>query len=161
MISKRFINILLMFFAFSFIALSCADKAASLEEPFSVTVYDSDYSMGYAIIYHLDKNNIQVAFSGGLEGETDSVVYKKQLSLLEKEKMAKFFSDFPIADLEEKYINPNIADGEKKIFDFRIGKLEKQIQESNYYQEDLAALVDFINALVSEEYKMRYEDYQY
>ena len=159
MMFKRSINILLMFFAFSFITLSCTDKAASLEQPFDITVYDSDYSMGFAIIYHLDKNNIQVTFSGGLEGETDSVVYKKQLSSLEKEKMAEFFSDFPLADLQEKYITPYVADGDQKIFEFRIGKLEKQIQESNYYQEDLAALVDFLNTLVSEKYKMRYLEY--
>jgi hypothetical protein len=117
--------------------------------------------MAFAIIYHLDKDNIQVTFSGGIEGETDSVVYEKRLSATEKEEMAKFFSDFPITDLQEKYINPNMDDGDQKIFEFKIGKIEKQIQESNVYQEDLASLVAFINALVSEHYKMRYEEYQY
>ena len=158
MMFKRSINILMICFAFSFIALSCADKTASLEDPFSVTVYVSN-SMPFVIIYHLDKNNIQVMFSGGIAGETDSVLYEKLLSEEEQRAVINFFSDFPLSALEDRYFNPNIIDGDQKIFEFRIGKLEKRVQASNYYQEDLGALVEFINTLVSEKYKMWYLKY--
>ena len=92
-----------MFFAFSFMALSCADKTASLEEPFSVIVIDSYLKASYSTIYLLDKDEIKVIYSGNLEDETDSVVYVKELTETEKRKVANLFLNFPLKDLKEKY----------------------------------------------------------
>ncbi len=153
------IKILLMFFAFSFMALSCADKTASLEEPFSVIVIDSYLKASYSTIYLLDKDEIKVIYSGNLEDETDSVVYVKELTETEKRKVANLFLNFPLKDLKEKYIDSNVLDGSRKIFDITIGKVNRQIQILNYYQNDIGELVDFINTLVTIEHRIKYEAY--
>ena len=153
------IKILLMFFAFSFMALSCADKAVPLEEPFSVTVIDSYLKASYSMIYLLDKDEIKVIYSGNLEDETDSVVYVKELTETEKRKVANLFLNFPLKDLKEKYIDSNVLDGSQKIFDISIGRVNRQIQILNYYQSDIGKLVDFINTLVTIEHRIKYDAY--
>ncbi len=120
---------------------------------------NSDYSMAYSTIYELSKDSIRITFSGHLQGEADTVIYRKPLSTEEKREVAAFFSEFPLADLKGKYINPNVEDGDQKLFDIAIGGLYKSIQTSNYYEAHLGNMVKFLNTLIDDKYKIRYEEF--
>ena len=145
--------------------LSCTGKndnntkqGESSETQYSITIYDSDYSLALSLIYELNNEDIRVIFSGELEGESDSIVYERQLTFEEQLKISEYLRSFPINALDSSYIEPYVDDGDQKYFLLKIGKSERKIQTSNHYQRDLGSLVNLVNDLVPAEFKMIYED---
>ena len=91
-------------------------------------------------------------------GESDSILYVKDLTTIEQKIVRDFISTFPLATLKDEYVTPNVDDGDQKLFVFKIGKIEKKIQTSNYYQDDLGSLVNLLNYLVPIEFDIIYEE---
>lgn len=150
-----------MLFALCLSILSCSEskddkseRGLALEGEFSVVLYDSDYAQALSRMYRLDRISIRIVMTGSVVGESDSVVYDRQLSESEKLRVADFFGDFPLTALQDHYATPAVEDGDQKVFVFAIGNVEKQVQVANYYQNDLGAVVDLLNSLVPDEFRI-------
>lgn len=131
-------------------------KAIEFEDPFEVILYDSDYSLAQSTVYQLTMDSIKVTNSSGIVDERAKVAFEKQLSESEQVLVWDFFQNFPFEDLATAYINPKIDDGDQKLFKFKIGKNQREIQVSNLYQKDLAALVELFNTIVPIDQKIEY-----
>ena len=164
MISRNIIsNGLMLFISLCSLKLSCSRGEDNyqvnkniLPTPFEITIYDSDYSMAFSRIYTLREDSIHIVFSGELVGEIDTVIFERELSKDERIEIMKFFTIFPLDKLEPKYIIDTVFDGDQKLFMFKIGTIEKRIQVSNYFQEDLASLIDLVNKFVPVDYRIKY-----
>ena len=146
----------LLFSILSIVILSCNKNESRIEVPFKVLVFDSDYSLAYTFKYELNNDEIKVTFSGQVEGEVDSIIYQRKLSTEEKQNAREFFSEFPLTELKDEYITPNIDDGDQKLFEFEIGDFKKKIRASNYYEENLGKMVSFLNTLIIDKHKINY-----
>ena len=124
------------------------------QKPFKLMIADADYLM--AIVYHfiLTENSFEIIFKGGLEGEKDSAVFKLDIipdSILNR------LATIEIGHLEEKYVNPCISDGSQLKVTWEAKDYNKTVRLSNYYQPDIALLIDMINSLTPEKYRIWYD----
>ena len=131
----------------------------SLEEapnikPFKLVVYNSDYSMGYALKYVLTNKSLEIIFKGELKEEKDSTLFK---TTLKANKELKRISNMNIDSLQEYYSNPCIRDGSQITVELKKGFKNKMIHLSNYYQPDIGLAIELINSLVSKKYKIWYD----
>jgi len=159
MMSKNYISRIVLCAIFSFSHFSCNVDEPIIEDPFNVKVISSDYSLAYSTIYELDKDTIRITYSGHVEGEVDTVFYRRPLSIEEKKKLAAFFSEFPLSDIKSEYITPNVDDGDQKLFVITIGEINKTIRTSNYFEAHLGNMVKFLNGFIDDKYKICYEPF--
>jgi hypothetical protein len=127
-----------------------------LKREFSVEIYDSDYSQASSRKYRLASSSLQIVLLSGVVGEGDSIVYERLLSKQEKLEVKEFVTAFPLTTLQNTYVTPAMSDGDQKVFVFAVGKIKKQVKVANYYQEDLGALINLMNGLVPNEFKISY-----
>src|SRR5690606_6330611 len=114
-------------------------------------VTDYDYSLAYSILYRLTEKKLIITFRGELENEKDSILYETDdLPRKEIRKLSKITLD----SLGVLYSNPCIADGDIKVYRFTKNGITKQVQIQNYYQEDLSPVIELINKIVPEKFKM-------
>lgn len=154
-----FFNFLLSLLAISVVVLSCSKKGVQIDDSFSVTMTQVVPLAARAYHYHLDKNEIKVVLEDLFEEAADSIIYKKFLTDKDKKDVQNFFSDFPLADLEAKYLGrTNFTDLDEKYFVFESTGQKKEIFVYDFYQNDLGGLVMFLNSLVDEQHKITYMD---
>jgi hypothetical protein len=121
-----------------------------VDSTINIVLYDSDFSQALTKIYQLNNDSIRVSIKSGIAGEGDKVIYKRSLSIREKDRIMTFFMKFPLSSLESKYSDPNIDDGDQKVFIVKIGDLEKRILVSNYDQPELMDIVELLKSLIDE-----------
>ena len=132
-------------------------RESNMEIPYALTLYDSDFSMSLTIVYVLNGDSLQVKRISGIESESETVLLTRELTDDERYKFAMFLRMFPLDQLQENYENPNVDDGDQKLFVFKRGEIEKQVNCSNFYQNDLALLINELNDLLPNELKITYE----
>ena len=123
-------------------------------KPFKLTVYNSNYSLGYALQYILTDKQLQITYKGELEGESDSTLFRVALKpsyVLHK------LSSIDIHSLQEYYSNPCIKDGSQLRVKVDTGNESKTIQLSNYYQADIGLAIVLINSLSPKRYEIWYD----
>lgn len=123
-------------------------------EPFKLTVFKSNYSLGYAIKYVLTEQNLQITYKGESKNEIDSTLFSVELvpsSALQK------VSTINANSLQEYFENPCIRDGSQLTVIFDKDHKSKTIQLSNFYQADIGQAIEFINSLASKKYKIWYD----
>lgn len=123
-------------------------------EPFELTVTKFDFSMAYGIAYRITHKDLHIIFRGELEGEKDTTLFE---SLLKKSESLKNMSNIEFGKLKDRYFNPCIADGSQINVHFQKGKTKKSVYLSNYYQEDIGEIVDFVNQIVPNKYQIDYD----
>ena len=123
-------------------------------KPFEVTLYDSDYSLGYSFEYHLSERTLTIQYKGGLVGERDSIVYKKSV---DQDPLLRSISEIDFANLKEHYENNCIQDGSQITFVFRKDTATKQVHLSNYYHRDIGSVVRYLNNIIPREYLIEYD----
>jgi len=131
-------------------SILCSCKSDPIE-PFELSVTDYDYSLAYSILYRLTEKKLTITFRGELENEKDSILYETD-DLPRKE--IRELSKITLDSLGVLYSNPCIADGDIKVYRFTKNGITKQVQIQNYYQEDLSPVIELINKIVPEKFKM-------
>ena len=123
-------------------------------KPFKLTIANADYSM--ALMYHfiLTEHRFEIIFKGGVEGEKDSTVFKLDVI---PDSILKKLTTIDISHLEEKYVNPCISDGSQLKVTWDTKDYSKTIRLSNYYQPDIALLIEMVNSLAPEKYRIWYD----
>lgn len=138
------------------IIMFCSCTSSTIEKPIKIRLTDSDYALAFSKKYELSEDSIKVIFAGELEQERDTVLFQRRLSSEEADNLQKFLSTFPLAQLNDAYVNPNILDGDQKTFEIQIGRNARSIRVSNYYEENLSRLVELINGLLNGNHKIIY-----
>ena len=145
---------------------------------FSVTVYyDKDntkiretiktnlkYEIKIINYYFGREKNITVitpSYILSKRGDTNGsfIIDKNFLTQKQSNKISDFLKEFPLVDLENDYINPNVKDGIQIKFILYINGETKEIYISNYYQKDLGELAALISKYLREDYLMYSKDY--
>ncbi len=154
---------ILIFFAFITL-ISCNNSQKNIEtEPIGIDHYeyfefsmnDYNYSLGYSIKYQIKNDTLSIIFAGELEGEKDTVLFTKPLegSL----RMRKLQASIEIDSLSTWYRNPCTADGDVKLFKIFKGNKFKKVQVNNYYHHQIGGIVNAINDMVPNDYKVSYD----
>ncbi|MFD1064391.1 hypothetical protein ACFQ1Q_14150 [Winogradskyella litorisediminis] len=141
-----------IYILFLLIFISCKNDTL---EPFELSISDYNYSLAYSVLYQINEKELTITFSGELENEKDSIIYST--NKLPEKKIRKL-SEINIDSLGIYYSNPCIDDGDIKIYEFKKGLKTKRIQVDNYYQEDLSPVLELINEIVPEKFKIYQED---
>ena len=144
-------------------ALSCADQSGdsaavvdSTKSRFHITLYDSDYAQSMSRVYEVDTDRVQVRAVGHLVNEVPELLFDRKLTDDERYLIGDFLNSFPLDELKSTYIDPYVQDGDQKLFIISLGAFEKRVKVSNYYQKDLASVVNQINRLVPSELSVAY-----
>lgn len=125
--------------------------------PFEMTLWDSDYSLGYSLEYHLSERTLTLQYKGGLEGERDSIVFRK---VVDQDPLLRSISEIDFASLKGHYENNCVQDGSQITFVFRKDTTTKQVHLSNYYHRDIGSVVRYINSIIPKEYFIEYDSTQ-
>ncbi|WP_430966673.1 hypothetical protein [Spongiimicrobium sp. 2-473A-2-J] len=131
-----------------------ASTAEKEIEPFELTVTNFDYSLAYGIAYRITHKDLRIIFKGELEGEKDTTLYE---SRLKKSAPLKNVGKIEFDKLNDRYLNPCIADGSQINVRFQKGENIKSVHLSNYYQEDIGKVIYLINQLVPSKYQIHYD----
>jgi len=123
-------------------------------KPFEIKVYDSDYSMAYSKIFKLTEKELCIVFHGDLVGEKDSVIFKKELSTSDT---LLQLSNIDIRNLKEHYENPCIEDGSQIYVSVKMDSVIKNVQLSNYYEENIGKAIELVNSLTPKEHTIWYD----
>jgi hypothetical protein len=123
-------------------------------KPFKLTVYNTNYSVGYALKYMLTDKYLQITFKGELEGESDSTLFR--VALKPSYALHKL-STIDINSLQEYYSNPCIKDGSQLRVKLDRDNESKTIQLSNFYQPDIGLAIRLINNLSPKKYEIWYD----
>lgn len=128
--------------------------------PFELTVEDADYSMAHSYIYKfsdkrmviLSRNDINIA--GMRKGENIDTVYKSDLKYTET---LKKLSNMNLDSLQDGYFNRCIEDGSQVTVNLCKDNKNKTIHLSNYYRAEIGIVIELINRLIPEKYKIWYD----
>lgn len=123
-------------------------------KPFEIRVTDSDYSMAYGLEYVLTDKDLKIIFKGELESEKDSLIFS---SGLEPNESLKALSELSIDSLQKYYSNPCIDDGSQITVELKKENKSKTVHLSNYYHNKIGLVIEQINKLVPEKYKIWYD----
>ena len=147
----------------SMAALSCADQSedpGGVKDPtvnrVHITLYDSDYAQSMSRVYEVDTDRVEVRAVGNLVNEVPELLFDRKLTDEERHLIEEFFNSFPLDELQSTYITPYVQDGDQKLFVISLGALRRRVKVSNYYQKDLASIVNLINRLVPSELSITY-----
>ena len=142
---------------------SCAQGSGKLNyiggddlnlKQFEITIYNSDYSMGYTLQYVLTEKDLKIIFIGGLEGEDDSTLFRVDI---QPNVTLNKISNINLDSLQENYTNRCIEDGSQITVRLKKDSKIKMIHLSNYYQADIGLAIELINSLTPEKYKIWYD----
>lgn len=86
-----------------------------------------------------------------------SMLYGKPLTESEADKMESFMKEFPLAELNDSYINESVEGEHHYEFVLQYGNLKRTITDSYYFQKDLTRLVKEVNKLLPGEYSIYFE----
>jgi len=125
-----------------------AQSTPERTKKYLISIRDINYSMAYSHIYNINNDNIKVVFHGGLVGERDSLIFDKKLSQSETNIFIKLLSSIPLSKLKDNYSDPWILDGDRKVVELSIGKLNKTINIENAYQKDMDTLFKAVNRVI-------------
>ena len=123
---------------------------------FSVTIWDSNYSMSYTMYYHVSNDSLVVKKFSGISNEKDSVIINEKLSQKNCLLISNFLRDFKVNKLKNKYADPFINDGDQKKIVIQIRGKAKTIEVANVYQKEIASLFDILNQILPRGLKISY-----
>jgi hypothetical protein len=107
-------------------------------------------------VYDVDTDRVEVRAVGHLVNEVPELLFDRKLTDDERYLIGDFLNSFPLDELKSTYIDPYVQDGDQKLFIISLGAFEKRVKVSNYYQKDLASIVNLINRLVPSELSVAY-----
>jgi hypothetical protein len=87
----------------------------------------------------------------------DSVYFKRSLTQSEKTHLSDIENRINFDTLKNSYTNFCIMDGLILSFSFESAKFFKDVTVSNYYNESIANVVEFINKIVPKKYRIWYD----
>jgi hypothetical protein len=119
-----------------------------------LTLYNSDYSSASTLKYSLSDSQLVIAVIGELVGEKDSILFR---TTVRPSYALSQLADINSHNLHEYYENPCIRDGSQIRVELDSDYEKKIIQLSNYYQEDIGLVIEFINRSIPKEYKIWYD----
>jgi len=137
-----------------------ATKASNMDiihdpiQPFEMKITKYNYSGAYSVAYLINQNELKIIFQGELEGEKDSVIFQKHL---QPSRSLQKLSTIKLDSLDSYYANPCVKDGSQIIVEIKKDSKEKQIQLSNFYQQDIGTAIEMINKLVPKKYFIWYD----
>lgn len=123
-------------------------------QPFEMRITNSNYSNAFSVAYLINQNELKIIFQGGLEGEKDSVIFQKHL---QPSRSLQKLSAIKLDSLKRYYANPCVRDGSQIFVQIKKDSMEKQVQLSNFYQQDIGLAIEMINKLVPKKYIIWYD----
>jgi hypothetical protein len=126
-------------------------------KPFEMTLWDSDFSLGYSFQYLLSEKTLIVQYQGEIEGERDSTVYEKAV---DQDPLLRSISEIDFQSLQDHYVNECVKDGSQIRVIFKMDTTITQVILSNYYQADIGSVVRYINNNTPKEYHIYYDSVQ-
>ncbi len=124
---------------------------------FEVSIYDSDYSLAYSKIYHISDNELKVYFSGSLKEDKENTLFVRKMTPTQIGRIHRLIDGLALGDISDSYSNDCVEDGSQISIRLRIEDSNKSIHLSNYYLEDVAGIIQFVNTLTPSEHKILYE----
>lgn len=141
-------------FNHSVIKVANIDVVHNPIQPFEMTITNSNYSNAYRLAYILSQNELKIIFQRELDGEKDTVIFRKHLrpsqSLLK-------LTAIRLDSLKSYYANPCVRDGSQIIVMMKKDNRQKQVQLSNFYQPDIGIAIELINKLVPKKQLIWYD----
>lgn len=123
---------------------------------FMVDIFDSNYSMSYTLHYHITKDSLTIIKLNGLQNANTIHLMKKKLSIVERDRILKVIKSPSFKSLKHQYKNSLIEDGDRKRIVIQLDNQKKTIEIANVYNKEIASLINSINTVLDEKYKIRY-----
>jgi len=128
------------------------NNCGQVNPKFSITIWDTNSSLGYTIVYHINDDSLKVNRNSGFEDDKNRILLQRKLTENESKTFSKFLSSFPIDSLKSKYNADNtkitVMDGDQKSVQLQFNNKIKTIDIYNYYQKDLDGLFQVINKYI-------------
>lgn len=148
----KYLFVIILFFSFGAAAQTCHPNP----KKYSIKIIDQDYSMAYTTQYHIFNDSLVIVNIGGIESEQDSCIVNKKINESQTEKVYSFLCSLNIMKLKNKYENPFVEDGDRKMVTICFNNIIKTVEINNFYQKDIANLFDVINQIIGTEFKIVY-----
>jgi hypothetical protein len=123
-------------------------------QPFEMEITNSNYSNAFSTAYILSQNELKIIFQGELEGEKDTVIFRKHL---QPSQSLRSLAAIKLDSLKSYYENPCVRDGSQLIVQIKKDNIEKQVQLNNFYHPDIGIAIELINKLVPKKYIIWYD----
>jgi hypothetical protein len=86
-------------------------------------------------------------------GRPPKVVWEAKLTADQQDRLAKFLRTFPLDQLRDAYVDPNVFDGYQVFFTIQLGDAPaRKLTVANRRQRDLERLIDEVNDLLPPKY---------
>jgi len=123
---------------------------------FMVDIFDSNYSMSYTLHYHITKDSITIVKLDGLQGTHTVRLLEKKLTVIESNRILNIIKSPAFKSLKHQYKNALIEDGDRKRINIQLDKQKKTIEIANVYNKEVARLINNVNPVLDEKYKIKY-----
>jgi len=120
-------------------------------KPFTLIINDYDYSAAYQLQYRITEKELKITFKSELEGEKDSTLFTKQLKTNDE---LRKLSGLNLDSLKDNYQNPCVEDGNQILIHLERDNKKKSVHLSNYYHPQISPVIDLMNGLVPERYRI-------
>lgn len=129
------------------------DKSDTIS-PFEVKFVNSDFSMGYSMLFVLNEKELRIISKDDEIGKSDSLLFYKKLN---QSDTLQEISNINLGNLKDYYYNECIKDGLQMSIALKKGNIQKTIRISNYYQEDIGKVIYLVNSLIPSQYRIWYD----
>lgn len=147
-------SVLLLYTAFNALAQPAGTTGPGGLAPFEVKLLNSDYALTYFVQTTITQNKVTITVSSGRMDERDSIVFKKTL---EPSAALQQLGNTTLEGLKKNYANDCMEDGLQLTITVKRKNKRKSVHVANYYQENIAAVIDLVNTLVPDRYRTWYD----
>ncbi len=136
---------------------SCSQSTTDTNRPFSINIWNYDYSLAYTIHYKINNDSLIINSISGVQNESGRTLLSKRLSINERSNMCRFLSSFPLNSLKNNYKDSLVEDGDQKKVEIAFNSKIKTIELSNFYQKDIGSLFNVVNHLLEKDMQIEYK----
>lgn len=144
---KKLLLLLSLFLALHMSATSDSTK-------YEIHIIEYSYSWTSAMHYHFD-NELKIEEVDNVDKNVVEVFTHRQLFGKEEDAIRKYLSLFMTIELNERYESAVPGQRNQKRITIKYGDDEKSFFVSNTYQQDIAALISFLNSIIPEPRRMQ------
>jgi hypothetical protein len=120
---------------------------------FELTSYNG--SMGYLLDYDVDGRTLTVTFRGDLEGERPKVLLSRSLSDRQRQTFVRGVEATAWRDMRQEHVS-DVLDGLDLTINVSLDGDRRSFRVHHVYDEQIAQLVDLVDALLPEDLKVEY-----
>lgn len=124
------------------------DLDAKPAASFFLKINDYDGAGGFGRVVNVSPTDISVTLENDY-GRPSKVVWEAKLTPPQCDRLAKFLKNFPLDQLQDHYINPDVFDGYQVFFTIQRGTdPPRKISVCNRRQPSLERLIDEVNEVL-------------